>query len=58
MAEHLSYEALKELLMTCAQTIPIGSVWTHWKKSDVQYVISDLVIDEATDSVSVIYERV
>jgi hypothetical protein len=56
MAEHLSYDELKELLYTYGQKIPIGSVWTHWKKPDVQYTISDLVIDETTDSVSVIYE--
>jgi hypothetical protein len=57
MAEHLSWEELKELLSTYGQKIPIGSVWSHRKKPDVHYTVCDLVIDEATDMVSVIYER-
>lgn len=57
MAEHLSSDELKEFLRTYGQKIPIGSVWSHWKKPNAQYTICDLVIDEATDSVSVIYER-
>ena len=57
MAEHLALKDLKELLSTYGQKIPIGSVWSHWKKPDVHYAICDLVIDEATDMVSVIYEH-
>lgn len=57
MTEHLAWDELKTLLETYAAKIPIGSIWTHWKKPEAKYTISDLVIDEATDTVSVIYER-
>ncbi len=57
MAEHLSIDELKVLLSTYAVKIPIGSVWTHRKKPDVYYIICDLVIDEATDAIAVIYEQ-
>jgi hypothetical protein len=57
MAEHLSREELKEILEKYGQLIPIGSKWVHWKKPDAHYIVRDLVIDEATDGVSVIYER-
>ena len=57
MAEHLSFDALKVLLSAYAAKIPVGSIWAHWKKPDVHYTVCDLVIDETTDMVSVIYER-
>ena len=57
MAEHQSWEEHKASIRAFEQIIPIGSKWTHRKKPDAQYTIVDLVIDEATDSVSVIYER-
>lgn len=56
MAEHNSWEEHKAWLSMYEQLIPIGSKWKHRKKPDVHYTICDLVIDEATDMVAVIYE--
>ncbi len=57
MVEHPSWEEHKAWLSKFEQLIPIGSKWTHRKKPDALYTVCDLVIDEATDMVSVIYER-
>ncbi len=57
MVEHQSWEEHKASIRAFEQMIPIGSKWTHRKKPDAKYTIVDLVIDEATDTVSVIYEH-
>ncbi|MDP2670365.1 MAG: DUF1653 domain-containing protein [bacterium] len=57
MTDHKSYEAMKKTLEDITQKIPVGSVRYHRKNPDHHYLIIDMVIDEATDSTLVIYER-
>ncbi len=53
----LSYAELKDLLDQALIQFPIWSERTHYKHPDVVYIIRDLVIDEKTDSPSVVYQK-
>jgi hypothetical protein len=57
MAEHASPEQLQQLLAAYAKKIPVGSRRYHRKKEEVTYLIVDLVVDEATEQVAVVYEQ-
>jgi len=53
---HLSLAQLVKNIETVAKQVPIGSLWVHYKNPDKYYRIVDLVIDEATDEVAVLYQ--
>lgn len=54
---HFSSQELTSMLQDWSTIIPPWSVRHHRKKQDVLYTILDLVIDEPTDTVAVIYKQ-
>lgn len=54
---HLSLEHLAKNIEIVEKHIPIGSSWVHYKNPDKHYHIMDLVIDEASDEVTVLYQE-
>ncbi len=53
----LSSQELMSMLQDWSATIPVWSIRYHWKKKDVLYTVTDLVIDEPTDTVAVVYKQ-
>lgn len=57
MSVHVPHEQLRTELEKRSLRVPLWSVWYHRKNSEISYVITDVVIDEATDEVAVVYEQ-
>lgn len=55
---HISLEQLAMNIDDVSKVIPLWSLWFHYKNSEKRYRIVDLVIDEASDEVSVVYQGV
>lgn len=57
MSAHRSHEFLLLDIAEVSYTLPVSSQRYHRKDSTTLYTIRDLVIDEATDRVAVVYEN-
>jgi hypothetical protein len=55
---HVSYSELAQAIQVISDQIPINSQRYHYKDTAVAYVIRDLIIDEATDSPAVVYQKI
>lgn len=54
MTTHSSQEDLRKKLDTAAALVVVGATYRHYKGS--MYIVSKLGIDEATESISVVYQ--
>ena len=54
---HLSYNQLADSLQNIYSQIPLDSHRFHYKNPTIIYTIVDIVIDEATDTPAVIYQK-
>ena len=57
MSVHVTQEQLTRELEKRSLRVPLWSVWYHRKNTEISYLITDLVIDESTDEVAVVYEQ-
>ena len=55
---HVSYSELAQAIQVISDQIPINSQRYHYKDTTVAYVIRDIIIDEATDSPAVVYQKI
>lgn len=55
---HLTYTELAQAIQAISDQIPINSQRYHYKDTTVAYVIRDIIIDEATDSPAVVYQKI
>lgn len=54
---HRTHDDLFRIRAEIVEQIPLWSTWTHRKNPSVIYTIIDLIVDEATDEIAVIYEH-
>ncbi len=52
---HKSIDSLEKELLKAQKKVSIGSTYYHYKNPNVVYKVTDLVTDEATETVLVIY---
>ena len=52
-----SYKQFVNEINSVKIDIPVWSLWNHYKSQDTTYKVMDLVVDEASDSMMVIYEK-
>lgn len=52
----VSEEALANRLRAARLLVSVGGLYTHYKHPERTYGVKDLVIDEATEEVAVVYE--
>ena len=53
---HISLEQCAEKIEMISRDVPVGSWRVHWKNPDKPYRITNIVIDEATDEVAIVYQ--
>jgi hypothetical protein len=52
---HLPLKQLNDMLTAAAGKVTIGGRYAHYKHPEAPYIVTDLVILEATDEVAVVY---
>ena len=53
---HQSSEQLQQLIITAKQKIAVGQIYSHYKDATKRYRIIAIALDEASESVSIVYE--
>lgn len=53
---HQSSEQLQQLVTAAKQKITVGQIYSHYKDATKRYRIIAIALDEASESVSIVYE--
>lgn len=53
---HQSTEQLERMVIAAKQKIAVGQIYSHYKDATKRYRIIAIALDEASESVSVVYE--
>jgi len=54
--KHLSYRELEDLLAEAQETVPVGSIWRHFKGGD--YRVLRVVFDSESLQLEVVHESI